>query len=144
MSGPSGTGKSELALALVDRGHRFVSDDVTLIHRDGQQLIGSPPEALAGMMQIHGCGLFNIKALYGEKSSLPSSPLQLIIELAPHIEFEIDPLQPSRSSTTLLGLQIPKITIPLPSPRNLPLVIELLVRKEIPNKSGYNAPIETA
>ena len=85
-------------------------------------------------MQIHGCGLFNIKELFGIDSYLASIPMQLIIEFSPAIQYEADPLEAARSQQNILGIELPKLTIPLPSPRNLPLVTELLVRKEITKK----------
>jgi len=134
ITGPSGIGKSELLLALIDRGHQLVSDDVTLIHRCQQQIIGCAPEQLAGMMQIHGCGLFSVKDLFGHKGYLASKQLQFIVDLDPTIKLEKDPLEASRSPISLLGIDIPRVIIPMPGPRNLPLVIELLVRKEITEK----------
>ena len=134
ITGPSGVGKSELALALIDRGHQLISDDVTLIHKQKQQIIGSAPDKLTGMMQIHGCGLFNVKELFGNESHMASMPLQLMIDIDPAIKYEKDPLEVVRSLSTILGIEIPKLIIPLPSPRNLPLIIELLVRREITEK----------
>lgn len=134
LTGPSGVGKSELLLALIDRGHPLVSDDVTLIERHGEQIIGHAPAPFGGMMQIHGCGLFSVTTLYGLQSYRQSTALELIVALAPAIHYEADPLEPARDSVTLLGVAIPRITIPLPAPRNLPLLIELLVRKEIVHK----------
>ena len=85
-------------------------------------------------MQIHGCGLFNIKELFGSGSYMESTSLQLIIELDPAIEYEIDPLAVARTTVTMHGVEIPRVSIPRANTRNLPLIIELLVRKEIQNK----------
>lgn len=134
ITGPSGIGKSELALALIDRGHKLVSDDVTIIEKDGEKLVGSAPEPFAALLQLHGCGFFNVAELLGKECYMASSPLQQIIKLNPEIHYETDPLEMARSLITLMDIEVPQTTIPLPTQRNLPLVIELLVRKEIAQK----------
>ena len=86
------------------------------------------------MIQLHGCGLFNIPKLLGNEHHIASTPLQLIIELAPELHYEENPLDVTRKYENMLGFEIPKLIIPLPSSRNLALVIELLVRREIAEK----------
>ncbi len=134
ITGPSGVGKSELALALIDRGHQLVSDDVTLVQKEGAHLVGRAPDRLSALIQIHGCGLFNIKDLLGDQHYMASSPLELIIQLNPDILHEKNPLEIERSQLIIMDVALPKLIIPLPSQRNLAPVIELLVRKEIAEK----------
>jgi len=134
ITGASGIGKSELALALIDRGHQLVSDDVTLIRKEGKRLVGRAPDELSGLIQLHGCGIFNVKDLLGNKSCAVSSPLELIIQLNPDILYEKNPLEIERKQITLMDIALPQVTIPLPNGRNLTLIIELLVRKEIAKK----------
>lgn len=134
ITGPSGSGKSELALALIDRGHKLVSDDVTLVRKEGDRPVGRAPDKLAGLIQLHGCGLFSVKELLGGRCYMASSPLELIIHLNPDIQYEINPLEIERSQTTIMDVVLPQVTIPLPNRRDLPLIIELLVRKEIAEK----------
>jgi len=134
ITGASGIGKSELALALIDRGHQLVSDDVTLIQKEDKRLVGRAPDELYGLIQLHGCGIFNVKDLLGNKSCAASSPLELIIQLNPAIQYEKNPLEIERKQITLMDIALPQVTIPLPNGRNLTLIIELLVRKEIAQK----------
>lgn len=134
ITGASGIGKSELALALIDRGHQLVSDDVTLIQKEGTKLVGRAPDELSGLIQLHGCGLFSVKDLLGNKSYIESAPLELIIQLDPNIRYEKDPLEIERNQITIMDVDLPQVTIPLPKQRHLALIIELLVRKEIAGK----------
>jgi serine kinase of HPr protein (carbohydrate metabolism regulator) len=60
--GPSGSGKSDLALRLIDRGARLVSDDYTRIRRAGDRLLASAPEAIAGRIEIRGIGIIALPA----------------------------------------------------------------------------------
>src|SRR3954447_22487577 len=57
IAGPSGSGKSDLALRLLDRGFTLVSDDQTTIKRDGDRLIASAPPNIAGKLEIRGIGI---------------------------------------------------------------------------------------
>ena len=55
--GDSGSGKSDLALRLIDAGARLVADDRTDLHRDGERLIASVPAAIAGRIEVRGLGI---------------------------------------------------------------------------------------
>jgi serine kinase of HPr protein (carbohydrate metabolism regulator) len=52
VTGPSGSGKSDLALRLLDRGFKLVSDDQTMIRLDGERLLASPPANIAGKLEV--------------------------------------------------------------------------------------------
>jgi len=60
IGGPSGSGKSDLALRLLDRGFKLVSDDRTLVRRDGERLIASAPPNIAGKLEIRGLGIVDM------------------------------------------------------------------------------------
>jgi serine kinase of HPr protein (carbohydrate metabolism regulator) len=57
IGGRSGSGKSDLALRLIDRGARLVSDDYTIVRRLDGQPVASAPEAIAGRIEVRGIGL---------------------------------------------------------------------------------------
>ena len=59
--GPSGSGKSDLALRLLDRGFRLVSDDQTIVRRDGGRLLASAPPSIAGKLEIRGIGIVDME-----------------------------------------------------------------------------------
>src|SRR3954466_2404822 len=63
ITGPSGSGKSDLALRLLDRGFTLVSDDQTLVRRTGDRLIASAPAALAGKLEIRGIGIVEMETV---------------------------------------------------------------------------------
>jgi serine kinase of HPr protein (carbohydrate metabolism regulator) len=74
IEGESGAGKSDLALRLIDRGATLISDDYTLLQRAGGELIASPPDTIAGKIEVRGLGL--IETAYVEKV-----PVALLIRL---------------------------------------------------------------
>ena len=79
ISGPSGSGKSDLALRLLDRGFSLVSDDQTHVRREGDRLIASPPANIAGKLEIRGIGIV-------EMDNLTDIPVALLVELTSDIQ----------------------------------------------------------
>jgi serine kinase of HPr protein (carbohydrate metabolism regulator) len=57
IAGRSGTGKSDLALRLIDRGASLVSDDYTELEVSGGDLLASPPGTIAGKIEVRGVGI---------------------------------------------------------------------------------------
>jgi len=73
--GPSGSGKSDLALRLIDRGALLISDDYTIVHPRGGELIASAPPRIAGMMEVRGVGILPFEAI-------AEAPVALLVDLA--------------------------------------------------------------
>ncbi len=74
LRGPSGSGKSDLALRLIDAGARLVADDGTQLRRDGSRLIASAPAAIRGLIEIRGLGPVAMLPA-------PPTPVALLIDL---------------------------------------------------------------
>jgi HPr kinase/phosphorylase len=124
--GDSGVGKSETALELVKRGHRLVADDVVEITKlSDNQLIGQAPEIIRHMMEIRGLGIIDVRTLYGIGAVLLEKSIELAVKLEPGDVTNIDRLGVSTEYITLLGVQIPTITIPVRPGRNLAIIIEV-------------------
>ena len=100
ISGPSGAGKSDLALRLLDRGFTLVSDDRTIVRRDGEKLVASAPPNIAGKLEIRGIGIVDME-------SVGDIPVALFVELTS----EIQRLPDENRERPVLGLQVPLISI---------------------------------
>src|SRR5687768_2862944 len=100
ISGPSGSGKSDLALRLLDRGFTLVSDDQTLLRREGERLIASPPPNIAGKLEVRGIGIVDI-----EHSA--DVPVALLVELTS----DIQRLPDDNRERVILGLPLPIVSI---------------------------------
>jgi serine kinase of HPr protein (carbohydrate metabolism regulator) len=100
IAGPSGSGKSDLALRLLDRGFTLVSDDQTIIKRDGDRLIASAPPTIAGKLEIRGIGIVDMDVV-------GDLPVALLVELTS----EIQRLPDDSRERPLLGVRIPLISI---------------------------------
>jgi len=100
ITGPSGSGKSDLALRLLDRGFVLVSDDQTIVSRDGDRLLASAPATIAGKLEVRGIGIVEVETV---------QDVQVAIAVELRGDFERMP-QDSRERP-LLGLSLPLISI---------------------------------
>src|SRR5690348_18072926 len=83
ITGTPGSGKSELALELITRGHRLVADDAPEFTQIAPDVIdGSCPEILQDLLEVRGLGILNVREMFGQTSVKPSKYLRLIIHLA--------------------------------------------------------------
>ena len=92
LTGDSGTGKSELALQLVRRGHALVADDAPELSVESGRLIGRSSCALEGKLQLRGVGVVNLEALHGPDALQSRSTVDLIIQLSRRAETDARPL----------------------------------------------------
>jgi serine kinase of HPr protein (carbohydrate metabolism regulator) len=100
ISGPSGAGKSDLALRLLDRGFTLVSDDQTIVRRDGERLVASAPPQIAGKLEIRGLGIL-------EMETAADVPVALLVELTG----DIQRLPDDNRERPLLGVSLPLVSI---------------------------------
>jgi serine kinase of HPr protein (carbohydrate metabolism regulator) len=100
ITGPSGSGKSDLTLRLLDRGFTLVSDDQTLVRRSGDRLIASAPATIAGKLEIRGIGIVDMDVV-------KDVPVALIVELTG----EIPRLPDDSRERPILGVNLPFISV---------------------------------
>lgn len=141
--GKSGIGKSEVALELVHRGHRLVSDDSVIVKNINEQLIGKAPEKIKYYMEIRGIGIINLQQMFGPGAIRPEKSIDIIVELSPWAEGNTyDRIGNEESYEELLGIEKPKIAIPVTPGRNVPIIIETAARKYRLKQAGYDAAAE--
>ncbi len=146
ISGPSGIGKSELALELITRGHRLIADDAPQFSRIAPDIInGTCPEALRDYLEVRGMGIINIRKLYGDSAIKKNKYLRLIVRLEPMSKkqlLHLDRLEGSHNSRKIMDIDIPEITLPVAPGRNLAILLECAARNHNLISSGYNAAEE--
>lgn len=145
ISGDSGIGKSESALELISRGHRFVADDVVRIRRTASgRLVGSAPELSRHFMEIRGLGIINIREIFGARAGRRSAPIDLIIRLRKwqrgHTYDRLGLKAPEEEN--ILGVKVPQVSIPVAPGRNIATLIEVASKVHTLRKRGYHAPRE--
>ena len=100
ITGPSGSGKSDLTLRLLDRGFTLVSDDQTIVKKDGDRLIASAPPNIAGTLEIRGIGIVDMDIV-------TDLPVALLVELTSDIQRIPD----DSRERPILGVPLPLISI---------------------------------
>ena len=136
--GPSGIGKSECALFLVERGHRLVADDQVILTRlPSHQVAGRPPPLLRNHLELRGVGIINVRDLFGANAVRGEKTLQLVVELCPWNEEEsYDRLGLDDSTLDILGIPIPMLRIPVRPGRNMAVILEVAARNQILKAAG--------
>lgn len=139
-TGRSGIGKSECALDLVERGHRLVADDVVKISKKAPDVIvGSPVEKLGHHMEVRGIGIIDIEKLFG----IRSIRLQKRIEVEVRLELwdqskEYDRLGIDERRTSVLGVEIPYVVIPISPGKNITVISEVISMNHMLKTYGEN------
>ncbi len=140
ITGHSGMGKSETAMELIHRGHRLIADDNVIAKRIQDEIIGTSPDNIMHFMEIRGVGIIDVRSMFGVGSVLREKSIDLVIELqAWEKDIEYDRLGIVSQFEDILGLEIPKLTMPVMPGRNLAIVVEVAARNERLKKLGFNA-----
>lgn len=100
ITGPSGSGKSDLALRLLDRGFTLVSDDQTVVKKHGDRLLATAPPTIAGKMEVRGLGILDME-------QVDNLPVALMVELTSDIQRIPD----DSRERPILGVALPIVTI---------------------------------
>lgn len=146
LAGPSGVGKSELALELLNRGHRLIADDATDFSRSEQgELIGHCPPLLSGFLEARSLGILNISEMFGAQSVLAAHRIDLIIRLEFRHEMlarepqALERLEGRRCLVRVLDVDLPEISIPIRLGHNLAVLVETACRDHKLRQTGYRA-----
>ncbi len=144
IEGKPGIGKSETALALIERGHSLVSDDITVLRKNNMgEVIGSAADLTRYHMEIRGLGIIHIPSLFGVASMRKEARLDLVIRLRrPEPDLEYDRTGLSPEFTSIFGVKLPVITIPVTAGRDLAHVVEVAALNQTLKKLGHDAAKE--
>ena len=139
--GESGVGKSETALELIKRGHRFIADDAVEVRRvSSETLVGSCPENIRYFLELRGIGIIDIMQMFGVQSIKPTQAIDIIINLElwdPTRAY--DRLGQVDEYTELLGNKVHSHSIPIRPGRSLAILCESAAINHRQKKMGYNA-----
>ncbi len=147
ITGGAGSGKSELALELLTRGHRLIADDAPEFTKISPELIdGTCPAVLQDCLEVRGLGVLNVRHMFGDSAVKLNKFLRLIIHLDVPEKGEgdgvLNRLEGNSGLQEVLDIPIPCITIPVMAGRNLAVMAEAAVRDFMLKAKGYNAASE--
>ena len=117
IEGRSGSGKSDLALRLIDRGARLVSDDYTVLIRERDRLLAQPPATIAGRIEVRGIGI--VEMVHSERV-----PVALIVTLTDQVER----LPEEREVRRIAGITLPEIAL-VPHEASAPIKVALALAR---------------
>lgn len=142
--GKSGIGKSECVLDLIERGHRLVADDLVMVSERGNDvLIGRGHERQRHHMEIRGIGIIDVQALFGIRAIRLQKRIEVIVQLD-----EWDDSRPfdrtglDVDETQILGVNLPRVTIPLNPGKNITVISEVVAMNHLLKYAGVNSAAE--
>jgi HPr kinase/phosphorylase len=140
-TGKSGIGKSECVLDLVERGHRLVADDLVITSKRGNDvLIGRGHEMQRHYMEIRGVGLIDIRAIFGIRSVRQQKRIEVVVQLMEWDQHAVvDRTGLDVETTTILDVELPKITVFLNPGKNITVIAEVIALNHLLRYSGINA-----
>jgi HPr kinase/phosphorylase len=143
-TGRSGIGKSEIALDLIERGHRLVADDLVIVIRKGEDmLIGRGIESSEHMMEIRGVGLVDIKRMFGIRGVRMQKRVEVEVKLEDwDEEKEYERVGIEEKKTQFIGEEIPQIILPINPGKNITVIAETIAMHQLLKTYGYNAALE--
>jgi HPr kinase/phosphorylase len=137
--GKSGSGKSETAIGLLERGASLVADDMVRIKYVGGELVASSPDLSRGYMEIRGIGIVNVANLYGLASIRPDKRLDLVVTLKPHADLnEVDRLGMQQKTYEILGQHVSHVEIPVAPGRDTARMVTIAALDQQLRRLGYN------
>jgi HPr kinase/phosphorylase len=139
-TGKSGIGKSECVLDLVERGHRLVADDLVIAQRRGNDvLIGRGHELQRHHMEIRGVGLIDIPSIFGIRAVRQQKRIEVVVRLEEWDQKAfVDRTGLDATTTPILGVEIPLITVPLNPGKNITVIAEVIALNHLLRYSGIN------
>ena len=132
-TGQSGIGKSECVLDLVERGHRLVADDLVFVSRRGNDvLIGRGHELQRHFMEIRGVGLLDIPGIFGIHAVRQQKRIEVVVVLAEwDADATVDRTGLDVQTTTMLGVEVPRITVHLNPGKNITVIAEVIAMNHL-------------
>ena len=133
ITGRSGIGKSEVALDLIERGHRLVADDIVNLHRRSELLIlGSCTETLLHHMEIRGMGIIDVQNIFGVRSIRFQKRIEVELHLVDWEEGkDYDRTGLDEEYVEYLGVKIPIVHLPIYPGKNITVIAETIALNQL-------------
>lgn len=144
LMGRSGIGKSEIALDLVERGHRLVADDVVLVSRKLLGiLVGTSGETLRDHMEIRGLGILNVRSMFGVRATRLQKRIEVIVKLVEwNDSLGIDRIGLEEDWVSILDVEVPQVTVPIYPGKNITVIAEAIAMNYQLKLQGYHTANE--
>ena len=143
-TGRSGIGKSEIALDLIERGHRLVADDVVMLTKKSESvLMGTGTSLVQHFMEIRGLGIIDVRQMFGIRSIRYQKRLEIVVELLEwNSSDEYQRIGLDEQASEIMGVDISTIKLPIFSGKNITVIAETIAINYLLRTYGYNAAKE--
>jgi HPr kinase/phosphorylase len=144
--GRSGIGKSEVALDLIERGHRLVADDVVMVTQKGESiLMGAGTDLVRHFMEIRGLGLINVREMFGIRAIRFQKRVEVVVELEEwRADGDYTRTGLDESTAQLLNVEVPHVKLPIITGKNITVIAEVIALNYLLKHYGYDASKEFA
>jgi HPr kinase/phosphorylase len=144
--GQSGIGKSEVALDLIERGHRLVADDVVMVTQKGEGiLMGAGTDLVRHFMEIRGLGLINVREMFGIRAIRFQKRVEVIVELEEwRADGDYTRTGLDESTVQIMGVEVPHVKLPIITGKNITVIAEVIALNYLLKHYGYDASKEFA
>lgn len=140
--GKSGIGKSEVALDLVERGHRLVADDVVMLTKKSSVLMASATQMSKHFMEIRGLGIIDVMSMFGIRSVRYQKRLEVVMELTLWDDNDdVNRTGLDHDTITILDLDLPSIKLPITPGKNITVIAEVIAMNHLLKHYGYDPAI---
>jgi HPr kinase/phosphorylase len=139
--GESGAGKSEAALALLERGHSLVADDMVRVKLLSDHTpVGFCDEMSRGFMECRGIGIINVEELFGIRFIRIEKKIELVVTFTENInDLSIDRTGLERKTFEILGASVPHMEIPLRTGRDMARLVEVAAMVQAARQLGHDS-----
>ena len=140
LTGKAGIGKSEMALDLVERGHRLVADDVVVATRVEEKVImGSGTNLVQHFMEIRGLGLVDVRAMFGVRAIRYQKRIEVVVNM--HVwddRQEYTRLGMADETHEILDVALPLVKLPIMPGKNVTVICEVIALNHLLRHYGYD------
>ena len=140
LTGEPGIGKSEVALDLVERGHRLVADDVVIATRqEGPILMGAGTDLVQHFMEVRGLGLVDVRAMYGVRAIRFQKRIEVVVRMQPwDADEEYTRLAMISDTREVMDVELPMVKVPVTPGKNISVICETIAMTHLLRHYGYD------
>ncbi len=138
--GKAGIGKSEVALDLVERGHRLVADDVVIVTKKDQQvLMGSGTDLVQHFMEVRGLGLIDVRAMFGIRAIRFQKRVEVVVNMELwNSDEEYTRIGMVDDYHEIMGAKLPRVRLPITPGKNVTVLCEVIALNHLLSNYGYD------
>ena len=146
LMGKSGIGKSEVALDLVERGHRLVADDVVIVTQmENQVLLGSSTKLGQHFMEVRGLGLLDVRSMFGVRAIRFQKRIEVVVRMQlwdknqDYVRVGI-----AHEVQKIMDVEIPLVRVPMTPGKSISVICEVIALNHLLRHYGYDPSDEFA